>query len=129
MKVAVAVIFNAEKHVLITRRAAHATHGGMWEFPGGKLEPDESPSSALIREIKEEVDIDILDYLFLGEVTHQYNDKLVHLLIFSVYNYLGKARCCESQTELRWVKVNELNHYDFPEANNRIIALLNAHCR
>lgn len=124
MKVAVAIIVDEENRVLITRRPLHAPHGGMWEFPGGKLEAEELPSSALIREIKEEVGIDILDYSFLGEVIHNYGTKTVNLLVFRVDHYQGNALCCESQMDLRWVSVGNLSNYEFPEANFKIIELI-----
>lgn len=129
MKVAVAIIFDQEKRVLITRRPVHAAHGGMWEFPGGKLEANELPEQALIREINEEVGIDILDYRFLTEVTHSYDAQVVHLLVFIITCYEGKPRCRESQLALRWVSVDDLDNYQFPEANIRIIELIKKDAR
>ena len=126
MKVAVAVIFDTNNLVLITRRPSHAPHGGLWEFPGGKLEAEEPPVSALIREIKEEVDLEILEYRFLGEVIHNYGSKEVNLLIFRVDHYLGNPRCCESQMDLQWVSIENLADYEFPEANFKIIELIKA---
>ncbi|WP_058452332.1 8-oxo-dGTP diphosphatase MutT [Legionella maceachernii] len=125
VKVAVAVIYDDQHRVLITQRPLHAAHGGMWEFPGGKLEAEELPSSALIREVKEEVSIDILDYSFLEEITHDYGHKIVHLLVFNVKRFCGEAVKCESQLDLRWVAVNQLTNYSFPEANSKIIELIN----
>ncbi|MBA2652239.1 MAG: 8-oxo-dGTP diphosphatase MutT [Tatlockia sp.] len=124
MKVAVALILDEKQRVLITQRPAHASHGGFWEFPGGKLEAGELPSEALIREIKEEVGLDILDHSFLGSITHNYDTKTVDLLVFSVEKYRGDAYCRESQSDLRWVLVNELENYHFPEANKQIIELV-----
>ncbi|STX47455.1 Mutator protein MutT [Legionella hackeliae] len=96
----------------------------MWEFPGGKLESNEAPAEALIREIKEEVGIDILSYRFLKEITHSYPTRTVSLLIFEVRDFNGKASCLESQMDLRWVSINDLSTYNFPEANSKIIELL-----
>ncbi|CDZ79224.1 8-oxo-dGTP diphosphatase [Legionella massiliensis] len=124
MKVAVAVIFDDSQRVLITRRPEHASHGGMWEFPGGKLEEGELPAAALIREIKEEVGLDILDYCFLTTIFHDYVTKTVDLLIFRVDRFQGEAYCRESQSDLRWIPVDELNSYEFPEANKQVIALI-----
>lgn len=129
MKVAVAIIFDQEQRVLITRRPVHAAHGGMWEFPGGKLEANELPEQALVREIKEEVGIDILDYRFFTEVTHSYDAQVVHLLVFIITCYEGKPRCRESQLALRWVSVDDLDNYQFPEANIRIIELIKKEAR
>lgn len=124
MKVAVAIIYDNDNRILITRRPLHAPHGGMWEFPGGKLEEQELPETALIREIKEEVGIDVLRHQFLGEVVHTYGNKRVTLLIFAVDQYQGQARCCESQMDLRWVCSEALTDYSFPEANLQIIELI-----
>ncbi|MDI9818817.1 MULTISPECIES: 8-oxo-dGTP diphosphatase MutT [unclassified Legionella] len=124
MKVAVGVIFNDAGEVLITRRPLDAPHGGMWEFPGGKLEANELPETALIREIKEEVGIDILDYRFLGDISHSYGMKSVNLLVFSINRYCGDASCQEGQLDLRWVTLDKLSDYEFPEANSKIIALM-----
>ena len=124
MKVAVAVIFDSEKRILITQRPLHAPHGGMWEFPGGKLEEQELPEAALIREIKEEVGIDVLEHHFLGEIVHYYAAKKVSLLIFSIDKYQGKPVCREAQMDLRWVAADSLKDYHFPEANIQIIELI-----
>jgi 8-oxo-dGTP diphosphatase len=124
MNVAVAVIFDDQHRVLITQRPAHVAHGGMWEFPGGKLEPLELAHAALIREINEEVGVDILNYCYIGRVSHNYGTKIVNLLVFSVDKYQGEAYCRESQTDLRWVPRDELALYSFPEANKRVIELI-----
>lgn len=125
MKVAVAVIYNEQGHILIAQRPLHAAHGGMWEFPGGKLEPNELAETALVREIKEEVGLDILDYSFLGEIVHHYGSKVVNLLIFAVKKFQGEPFKREAQLDLRWVEVNTLSEYSFPEANSQIIELIN----
>ncbi|ASQ45904.1 CTP pyrophosphohydrolase [Legionella clemsonensis] len=128
MKVVVAVIVNKSGEVLITRRPLHVPHGGLWEFPGGKLEPDEAPAEALAREIKEEVGIEILSFRFLQEIIHAYSTKIVNLLIFEVRDYKGEPSCLESQMDLRWVNSKELPLYDFPEANTKIIDLIKQIC-
>ena len=124
MKVAVALIFDEKQRVLITQRPADTSHGGFWEFPGGKLEAGELPDAALIREIKEEVGLDILESCFLDTVIHDYGTKLVNLLVFSVSKYRGKAHCRELQPDLRWVSPEDLADYQFPEANLKIIDLI-----
>lgn len=125
IKVAVAVIVDEHQRILITQRPLHAAHGGRWEFPGGKLEVNELPEHALIREVREEVGLEVLNYQFLGEVRHEYSDKTVHLIVFLVTQFSGNPLCIEGQLALRWVKQNELNPDDFPEANGEVIALIN----
>lgn len=124
IKVAVAVIFDAQQRVLIAKRPSHAAHGGQWEFPGGKLEEHESPLAALIREIKEEVGLSIISADFLCEIHHSYGQKEVTLLVYCVTQFQGTAMCCEAQTDLQWVALIELKNYDFPAANVDIIKRL-----
>ena len=124
VKVAVAVIVDEQNRILITQRPTHVPHGGLWEFPGGKLEADESADAALIREIKEEVGLVIQQHFYLGEVIHQYANKTVQLIIFYVSQFSGIPGCLEGQLDLKWVFRNELNPLDFPEANHKIFDLI-----
>ena len=73
--VAVGVLTDPERRVLVTRRAPHAHQGGLWEFPGGKLEPGESVLEALARELWEELGIEIEGSEPLLSVEHDYGDK------------------------------------------------------
>ena len=124
VKVAVAVIFDGAGQVLITRRPLKASHGGFWEFPGGKLEDNESPLSALKREISEEVGLEILDADFLTNISHSYDKKDVELFVYCVYKFEGTAVCRESQMDMRWVDLADMVNFQFPEANELIINLL-----
>jgi 8-oxo-dGTP diphosphatase len=124
VKVAVAVLFDEKQRVLITRRSLDALHGGLWEFPGGKVEQDETPLTALIREVKEEVDLDVVTADFLCQIDHTYTSRSVTLLVYRVHAFHGKAVCREQQLDLRWVEVEQLKCYAFPEANQQIIAIL-----
>lgn len=124
MKVAVAIIVDEQNRILIAQRPLHASHGGRWEFPGGKLEPLETPTQALIREIKEEVDLTILESHPLGEIYYQYPNKTVELLVYFVSKFIGQATCLEEQLQLKWVEYNELNPQDFPEANQAIFPMI-----
>ena len=124
MRVAVAVITDAQNRILITRRSLHVSSGGMWEFPGGKLEEDELAEAALIREIKEEVGLDVVAYEYLGEISHLYTKQFVSLFIYHVHAYQGEAACCEEQMDLRWVDFASLHNFHFPAANIEIIELI-----
>jgi 8-oxo-dGTP diphosphatase len=101
------------------------SHGGCWEFPGGKLETNESSESALVREVKEEIGLEVHQYQLLGEVNHQYSDKTVRLIIFLVTQFTGKPLCLEGQLAMKWIKRHELHPEDFPEANREIITMVN----
>lgn len=124
MKVAVAVIADEKQRLLVTRRSSHASHGGMWEFPGGKLEDDETPFAALVREIYEEVGLEVMQGDFLGEVHHAYPKHSVTLLVYYVTSFNGQAVSRETQTDLRWVDFDALSHLEFPAANVHIIDLI-----
>ena len=120
MKVAVGLILNSVCEILITRRPFEKQEGGLWEFPGGKLEFGEDGEDALKRELFEEVAITVKDPEFLTKIS----TGQVELLIYKVSNYEGQAKICEKQLDMRWVKFEELNQYSFPEANYEIIAYL-----
>jgi len=114
--VAVGVILNADRKVLITRRAQHAHQGGLWEFPGGKIETGESLTDALTRELREELGIVIGRTSALLEVRHDYGDKTVLLDVHVVWEFSGEAHPLEDQP-LAWVAPQELDRYAFPAAN------------
>lgn len=124
IEVAVALIKDEQGRLLITQRPQHVPHGGFWEFPGGKLETGECATSALIREIKEEVDLDILSFERLDTVSHQYADKHVQLHVFIVNKFSGIPCCKEGQPAMRWILKEDLQSQEFPEANHKIIRLL-----
>jgi len=122
--VAVAVIQDALKRILITRRPLHVPHGGLWEVPGGKLEPEETASDALKREVLEEVGLVVEDVKQLGEIRHTYPEKSVCLHVFQVTHYTGHAQCQDGQLDLRWVNQSALSAFEFPEANAKIMKLV-----
>jgi len=129
VRVAVAVITDDKHQVLIARRPTHTTHAGMWEFPGGKLEINESPTSALIREVKEEVGLDVKRYEYLGEVHHAYTHQQVSLQVYHVYQFEGEARPCERQLDLRWIDFAAIGDFTFPAANEKVMELVTRRLR
>jgi 8-oxo-dGTP diphosphatase len=125
--VAVGVIFNSQGQILIARRHDDAHQGGLWEFPGGKVESDETVCDALARELHEELGINIQTSSCkpLIEIRHDYSDKVVLLDVWTVSKFDGEASGKEGQP-LRWVDRSQLSGYDFPAANIAIIdAILN----
>lgn len=125
--VAVGVIFNSQGQILIARRHDDAHQGGLWEFPGGKVESDETVCDALARELHEELGINIQASSCkpLIEIRHDYSDKVVLLDVWTVFEFDGEASGKEGQP-LRWVERSQLSDYDFPAANIAIIdAILN----
>ncbi|MCF7964617.1 MAG: Nudix family hydrolase [Methylobacter tundripaludum] len=121
LQVAVGVVKNPEGKILISLRHADLHQGGLWEFPGGKIEEFETAEQALVRELKEEIDITVTAATPLITVKHQYPDRLVQLNVFLVEQFSGEAKSLEGQP-FKWVTPAELEHYAFPAANRPIIA-------
>jgi 8-oxo-dGTP diphosphatase len=118
--VAVGVILDADRNILITRRAPDAHQGDLWEFPGGKVEAGESLTLALARELREELGIVIGRTSALLEVRHDYGDKSVLLDVHVVWEFSGEARALEDQP-MAWVAPVALGNYAFPAANEAIV--------
>ncbi|MGB0935902.1 MAG: 8-oxo-dGTP diphosphatase MutT [Colwellia sp.] len=104
----------------LTKRLEHAHQGGKWEFPGGKVEAEETVAEALFRELKEEVGIEILSCQPLIEINHNYSDKSVCLSVFLVDNFEGEPASQEGLID-GWYSLDALKELDFPEANTAII--------
>ncbi len=117
--VAVGVIIREQQYFL-TKRLNDAHQGGKWEFPGGKVENDESAAQALHRELQEEIAIDVLSCQPLIEINHDYGDKKVHLDVYLVDHFQQEPIAQEGQ-ESAWFSLAELDGLDFPEANRAII--------
>ena len=118
--VAVGVILDAQRNILITRRAPDAHQGDLWEFPGGKVEAGESLAQALSRELREELGIVIGRTGALLQIHHDYGDKSVLLDVHIVWDFSGEARPLEDQP-MAWVAPSELGNYTFPAANVPIV--------
>ncbi len=123
--VAVGVILDARQNILLTRRPDHVHQGGLWEFPGGKVEDGEDLASALARELREELGIEPLKTSPLIEIQHDYEDKSVLLDVHVVWRFRGQPRGMEGQP-MAWVPVSELQDYAFPVANEPIIPAIAA---
>ncbi|MCU4674203.1 8-oxo-dGTP diphosphatase MutT [Catenovulum sp. 2E275] len=123
VNVAVGVVLYGDK-VLLARRKPDQHQGGKWEFPGGKIETDETTCSALIRELKEECAIEATQLKPLIVIEHDYGDKKVCLDTYLVTEFSGEAKGLEGQ-EIIWANVNQLVDYDFPKANVAILDALN----
>jgi len=119
--VAVAVIRNPSGEVFITLRPDNVHQGGLWEFPGGKVEAGESLYDALVREIHEENGIDILRAQPLIKIPYHYPDRHVLLDVWEVLEYQGVAHGKEGQA-CQWINTDKLNQVKFPAANRPIVA-------
>ena len=116
IKVAAAVIRRADGAVLLGLRPAHSAHGGLWEFPGGKLEAGERPIDGLARELNEELGIVIDAAIPLISVRHRYPSKSVELIVFDVHDWRGVAHGREGQ-RIEWVAPALFAGHEFPAAN------------
>jgi 8-oxo-dGTP diphosphatase len=122
VQVAVGVITKNDQF-FVCRRRAHQHQGNKWEFPGGKIDLDESPEHALRRELSEEIGIIANASFNLLNLDFSYPDKKVSLHVFVVSDFSGEAYGAEGQ-ESKWVSFNELLSLDFPDANRTIIEKL-----
>ncbi|GAA0787420.1 Nudix family hydrolase [Marinobacterium sediminicola] len=119
--VAAAVIRDRRGHILIARRPDDKHQGGLWEFPGGKVEPNEPVADALARELQEELGIQVTSARPLILIPHHYPDKSVLLDVWDVDGFKGEAHGAEGQP-ICWVAPEQLDEYDFPAANTPIVA-------
>ena len=121
--IVVAGLIYRDGKLLIAQRL-EGKHGSLkWEFPGGKLEVDEDPRSCLIREVKEELDIDIAVEQITEVVHHKYPDRAV-LLLFYQCLYVSGEVCAIDCADFAWVEPSRLPEYDFLAADLDLIARL-----
>ena len=118
-------LIDADNRVLIAQRPEGKTLAGLWEFPGGKLEPNERPEPALIRELHEELGI-ITQEACLAPLTfasHAYEDFHLLMPLYICRRWQGDVTAREGQT-LAWVRANKLRDYPMPPADIPLIAHL-----
>lgn len=118
--VAVAVMQDIDGQYLISKRPKDSHQGGLWEFPGGKVENEETVVDALKRELFEEIGVSLTQATPLIQVHHDYTDKSVLLDVWCINAFSGEAFGKEGQ-EIRWINKNDFFSYDFPTANLPII--------
>lgn len=116
INVTCAIIRNEDDEVLLVRRGLDTDHPGKWEFPGGKVNKGESEENCIIREIREELSIDIVICSRLTPVEHNYGIKQIRLIPF-VCDTLEDIPVLSEHTDFKWLTVNELGSVDFSEAD------------
>lgn len=116
-----AAVIRREGRILIAQRPSDKHQGGLWEFPGGKVDAGESVEQALARELQEELGIVVTASRPLIRITHDYPDKSVCLDVHEVSAFTGEAHGREGQP-VRWVTPEEMTAYQFPAANLPILA-------
>ncbi len=123
--VAAALIF-CEGKLLIAQRHASAHLGGLWEFPGGKREDNETFEECLVREIREELGIEMSVGEFFEEITHAYPEKTVRLKFFICKLIRGEPQPLGCAA-FKWIKKSELANYKFPTADAQLLQNLRVH--
>jgi 8-oxo-dGTP diphosphatase len=121
--VAVGILIDPQGRVLITRRAPQTHQGGLWEFPGGKVEPGETIVDALARELKEELGVTVLISEPFMTLEHDYGDQCVCLAVHRVTSWRGEPSGMEGQP-LAWEQPANLTDWTFPAANQPILTRL-----
>ncbi|MFC3088771.1 (deoxy)nucleoside triphosphate pyrophosphohydrolase [Tabrizicola soli] len=123
--VSAVALVDADGRVLLAQRPEGKSLAGLWEFPGGKVEPGETPEAALIRELKEELDIDTWSSCLapLTFASHSYDDFHLLMPLFICRRWQGTVRPTEGQT-LAWVRPNALRDYPMPPADIPLLPIL-----
>lgn len=121
--IGVGVIWNEQQQILIDRRPPKGVMGGLWEFPGGKVEPGETIEECIRREIREELGIEIEVGKHLITIEHIYTHLHVTLAVHQCRHLTGIPQAIECE-EIRWVRLDEIDQFTFPEANGQIITTL-----
>jgi A/G-specific adenine glycosylase len=113
-------------HMLITQRKSEGLLGGLWEFPGGRVKKNESPESACIREIKEEVNLKVQIDAYITRVKHAYTHFKIIMDVFTC-RYLSCKVKLDGPVDYRWITPPEIDQYPFPKANHKFFPLLWPH--
>lgn len=123
--VSAVALIDVEGRILLTQRPEGKSMAGLWEFPGGKVEPGETPEHALIRELQEELGIDTWESCLapLTFASHSYEDFHLLMPLYACRKWNGFPQGREGQT-LKWARVNELRDYPMPPADIPLIPIL-----
>jgi mutator protein MutT len=121
--IGVGVLWNAQRQILIDRRRPEGAMGGLWEFPGGKLEAGETVEECIKRELMEELGIEVEVGDRLITIEHDYSHLRVTLTVHHCHYLSGVPQPIECE-EIRWVTLDEIERYHFPAANVQIIAAI-----
>jgi len=124
IEVSAGLVFRAGK-LLITQRPAGGHLAGLWEFPGGKREPGETFEQCLIRELREELGVEVRVHEEIERITHTYPEKTVHLRFFrcALADVAAEPRALGCQA-VAWVTRETLANHEFPAADARLLARL-----
>lgn len=118
----VAALIEKGNQVLLGERP-EGSQAGVWEFPGGKIEPQETPEAALARELQEELGIDAEIGPLMTATTHSYGEIHILLMIYKVNFWNGEPKA-QHHTSIKWFKTSEIKNLKLPEANQKILKQL-----
>jgi mutator protein MutT len=121
-------LIRRDREFLISQRKKSDSFGLLWEFPGGKKNSDESFEDCVVREVKEEVDIDIRVHDKFMELRRPYHERTIWLNFFLCSHVAGEAKPVDCE-KVEWVRVEDLKKYSFPPANEEVIKKLQELCR
>ena len=123
--VSAVALIDRDGRVLLAQRPEGKSMAGLWEFPGGKIEPDETPEAALVRELNEELDIETWDSCLapLTFASHSYDDFHLLMPLFACRKWDGIVKPKEGQN-LKWVEAKALKDYPMPAADIPLISIL-----
>jgi 8-oxo-dGTP diphosphatase len=124
IEVSAALIFKNGR-LLITQRNAKSHLGGLWEFPGGKRESGETFEACLVREIREELGVEISVGELFDEIAHDYPEKSVHLKFFVCKLLAGEPQPLDCAA-VKWVEKDQLADFEFPAADAQLLEKLRA---
>jgi len=120
----VAAVIDHDGRYLITQRQSNAVLPGLWEFPGGRVEPEENETAALLREVRGRIGVEVVVGTKLGEHLHDYTGYQVHLTMYAC-KLPDEARPYPATVaDLRWVTSREFLDYDFPPADEKTMSKL-----
>ena len=119
----VGFIINQNHDFLITKRPKNKMLGGLWELPGGKKEKGESLKNGLIRELKEEINVDINIDRKIGMIQHSYSHMNITLHGYECKIKRGNIKKNECD-DIKWISLNQINRYTFPKANHKLFSII-----
>ncbi|AWK14197.1 8-oxo-dGTP diphosphatase MutT [Candidatus Fukatsuia symbiotica] len=123
LQIAIGIVRSTQQEIFITQRVNHSHMAGSWEFPGGKIEQNETPLAALKRELLEEIGITVQQASLFKTLQHHYTDRALTLHFYLVKRWQNEPFGREGQPT-RWVHQSELRSTEFPPANGEIIEML-----